>query len=473
MSKEEDKPKGLNILCIGRLSPLSTEGANIEKRQDSGGVRGLSSLIILQEVMRRTRNANDGVVIHPYEHFDVIAGTGTGGVSACMLGRLRMPIKKAIEEYAKFAREVFKEKKMSGPTMYKRKKLEEVLKTMIREATGDEKEMMDEGRGNTGCKTAVFAMARHNLNAGLPVMFRSYNADINPGPDCTIWEALYATMAHPDLFKSIEIIDSSIPQSFVGGEIGCCNPLTHVLNEVKRLHPERHIACIISIGAGHARTIQVPSPSRWYRIQDVVVMKDMATDSERVAEEMTLRFQDTSNVYFRFNIDQGMQNMKDGSWEKMGEAVQHAMVYMQKSETSQKLEGAVRAGMQRRGTVSTAHAGDAWVIAGQVTVTLDETKRLFGFKRCPAPTKFYTGREDENTQVINCITGGENELRHTWDEWDHIIYVDASSPEAIERALKEFGAARSISQAHKDVIEWLESCEVWEVVCSSPLGSRI
>ncbi|CAE6457660.1 unnamed protein product [Rhizoctonia solani] len=448
--------------------------------QDGGGARGLSSLIILQEIMRRVENARGGVKIHPHEYFDIIAGTGTGGISACMLGRLRLSVDKAIEEYARLVKDVFKDKKMSGPTMYKQTKLQEALKAMIRETTSNEKEKMREGQEGNGCKTVVFAMPRHNLNAGLPVMFRSYTVASNPGPDCAIWEALCATMAHPDLFKSVEIVESSVSQSFVGGELGCSNPLAHVLSEVKRLYSDRQVACIISIGAGHSRTIQIPNPSRWYHTQDVVVMKDMATDSERVAEEMALRFQDASGVYFRFNVDQGMQNMKDGSWERQGEAMQHTKSYLRKSETDQKLEEVVRASMEKRGIISTTHA------AGQVSRHLEVTQRPTLFKRCPAPTVFYTGCQDENTQVIACITGGKNELsvcvvyglggvgktqlvlnvvERTWDEWDHIIYVDASSKEAIEKALTEFGMAKNVGETCRDVIRWLESCgERWLVV---------
>ncbi|KAL5631736.1 hypothetical protein ACGC1H_007292 [Rhizoctonia solani] len=456
MQNEHERSKGLNILCI-----------------DGGGVRGLSSLIILQEIMRRVANAEGSSEIQPHEHFDMIAGTGTGGISACMLGRLRIPVDKATAEYAKLVKEVFKDKKLSGPTMYKGTKLQEALKTMIREATGDEGERMIDDQRSAECRTVVFAMARHNLNASLPVMFRSYTVTSNPGPDCTIREALYATMAHPDLFKPIDIVDSSVSQSFVGGELGCSNPLAHVLSEVKRIYPDREVACIISIGAGHARTIQVPAPSRWYRTQDVIVMKDMARDSERVAEEIMGRFEGTDAVYFRFNVDQGMQNMKDGSWEKMGEAMQHAKAYLQKRETNHKLEEVARASTERRGTVTTAQA------AGQILRSPDAAKQLAVFKRCPAPTTFYTGRNKENTQLITCITGGKNELRvcvvyglggvgktqlvlnvieRTWDEWDHIIYVDASSAESIENALTGFEVASETGDGYADVIRWLESC---------------
>ncbi|EUC58304.1 calcium-independent phospholipase A2-gamma, putative, partial [Rhizoctonia solani AG-3 Rhs1AP] len=434
MQNEQEESKGLNILCIDN-----------ELDKDGGGVRGLSSLIILQEIMRRVANAKGNAGAQPHGHFDVIAGTGTGGISACMLGRLRMPVDKAIAEYAKLVKVVFKDKKISGPAMYKGTKLQEALNTMIREATGDEGERMVDDQKGTECKTVVFAMARHNLNASLPVMFRSYTVTTNPGPDCTIREALYATMAHPDLFKPIDIVDSSV------------SPVVY-----------RQVACIISIGAGHARTIQVPTASRWHRTQDVIVMKDMARDSERVAEEMMGRFEGTGAVYIRFNVDQGMQNMKDGSWERMGEAMQHTKAYLQKRETGHKLEEAVRASTERRGAVTTVHA------AGQISRIPDAV-----FTRCPAPTPFYTGREQENTQLITCITGGMNELRvcvvyglggvgktqlilnvieRTWDEWDHIIFVDASSAEAIEKALTGFGKANKTGDSYTDVIRWLEIC---------------
>ncbi|KAH7339352.1 P-loop containing nucleoside triphosphate hydrolase protein, partial [Rhizoctonia solani] len=106
--------------------------------------------------------------------------------------------------------------------------------------------------------------------------------------------------------------------------------------------------------------------------------------------------------------------------------------------------------------------------------------------RCPAPTKLYTGRKDENGQIIACITGNNRERRvcvvyglggigktqlvlnaieRTWDEWDCIIYVDASSAEAIEEALEEFAEAKAIGQSYNGVISLLESCgERWLIV---------
>lgn len=52
---------------------------------DGGGVRGLSSLLILREIMEDV-----GQEAKPCEHFDLIGGTSTGGLIAIMLGILGM-----------------------------------------------------------------------------------------------------------------------------------------------------------------------------------------------------------------------------------------------------------------------------------------------------------------------------------------------------------------------------------------------
>ena len=192
----------------------------------------------------------------------------------------------------------------------------------------------------------IFAMSKHNISAALPSMFRSYRVVANRRPDCTILDALCATMAHPNLFKDIEIKEGALRQSFISGDLGCSNPMAHVLAEVKRVYPGRHVSCILSIGAGHARTINIPDhgvPQQIFRTQDLAAMKDMATDSERVAEEMDIRFGATNRVYFRFNVDQGIQDIKAGDWERLHDVMAHAKVYLLKMDTNQRLEDLVQA----------------------------------------------------------------------------------------------------------------------------------
>ena len=62
---------------------------------DGGGVRGISSLLLLKKIMDRVREERDlqGQVeigsIRPCQYFDLICGTSTGGLIAILLGRLQ------------------------------------------------------------------------------------------------------------------------------------------------------------------------------------------------------------------------------------------------------------------------------------------------------------------------------------------------------------------------------------------------
>ena len=64
---------------------------------DGGGVRGISSLYILKELMAQVAREHKienpqspDLTPRPCEYFDLICGTSSGGLIALMLGRLRM-----------------------------------------------------------------------------------------------------------------------------------------------------------------------------------------------------------------------------------------------------------------------------------------------------------------------------------------------------------------------------------------------
>jgi len=75
---------------------------------DGGGVRGLSSLIILKQFMEMV---NPESPPEPHEYFDIIGGTSTGGISALMLGRLRMSIDDCIDAYISLSDRIFQKKR--------------------------------------------------------------------------------------------------------------------------------------------------------------------------------------------------------------------------------------------------------------------------------------------------------------------------------------------------------------------------
>src|SRR5215472_1732665 len=75
---------------------------------DGGGIRGLSILYILEELMNRIRQRRNLQTIPlPCHEFDLIIGTSTGGLIALMLGRLGMSVGAAIAAYHNLSEQVF------------------------------------------------------------------------------------------------------------------------------------------------------------------------------------------------------------------------------------------------------------------------------------------------------------------------------------------------------------------------------
>lgn len=111
-------------------------------------------LIIIQELMHRTFVETEGraprrhEIPKPCDHFDLIVGTGTGGLIAIMLGRLRLDLETCKELYVRMTRVVFEtDKTIAGipyrSTLFKASKLEEAIRSAVREHTVNEKEGQD------------------------------------------------------------------------------------------------------------------------------------------------------------------------------------------------------------------------------------------------------------------------------------------------------------------------------------------
>lgn len=131
---------------------------------DGGGVRGLSSLLIIQDLMQkvaqeekrlriRPRDNNDLPL--PCDYFDLIGGTSTGGIISILLGRLRLDVRDCIKIYSKMSAIIFKKdhsikigavKIPTGPNRFSAAVLESAVKNALKEYGFDENERLwDEG----------------------------------------------------------------------------------------------------------------------------------------------------------------------------------------------------------------------------------------------------------------------------------------------------------------------------------------
>ncbi|QRV92928.1 kinesin light chain [Ceratobasidium sp. AG-Ba] len=333
-------------------------------------------------------------------------------------------------------------------------------------------------------------MSKHNMNAGIPTIFRSYPSANDPSPKCTIWQALRASTAHPEMFESIGIEEHGISQLYVDAAMGCGNPMEHVLTEAKRMYPNGRVACVVSIGGGHARTIQIPKPSalsQIFPIGVITAMRDIAMDNERTAQMMAKRFQETPNVYFRLNVDQGIQAIKLGNYDRLSDVMAHTRAYISKVETNDLLRRASIAIRNEIGVIPTK------CIDGEIQ--LDLALPPSNVKDCPTPTSVYTDRHGPLQAAIGCLTDNTLELRvfvfhglggagktqlalqtvqRTWDHWSDVVYINASSTETLTSTLKDFAVTKKIGHNYQDALQWLgKTTSPWLMIFDNADNSSI
>ncbi|KAI1422951.1 acyl transferase/acyl hydrolase/lysophospholipase [Xylaria sp. FL1777] len=297
---------------------------------DGGGVRGYSMIIILQELMHRTYVEIEGKaprrdqIPKPCDHFDLIVGTGTGGLIAIMLGRLRLDLEQCKELYVEMTRMVFEtDKTIAGipyrSTLFKASMLEHAIKEAVRMHTVSDNEGNDgigsapvnplsaasrssavprrhqsnastvsfsarspttQGRsvfrGGSGnpeaklydsrenrTKTAVTAIYKGTSRGGEPAILRSYDSRKEPAPEynCKIWEAGRATSAIGLAFKPIKIGQSL----FHDDGAGTFNPSPYALDEATvNEWPGREVGVFVSVGTGKRPKSTDQNQHVWY-----------------------------------------------------------------------------------------------------------------------------------------------------------------------------------------------------------------
>ncbi|KAK6003120.1 hypothetical protein QM012_000965 [Aureobasidium pullulans] len=225
---------------------------------DGGGVRGLSSLMLLKAVMDRISPNKK-----PCEIFDMIGGTSTGGLIAIMLGRLEMTVDECIQKYQDFMTKVFTiswlKRKASdwhiGGDKYDAKILESCIKEVVKDRLGDENAMLLDDREGA-CKVFVTAVRKDAVDNRAPVLLRSYKnpLELSEQAGIEVWRAARATSAAPTYFDSVPTGDIEL----VDGGLGANNPLGWLWNEVLSVFgPTRPTNCFLSIGTGIPKNVGI------------------------------------------------------------------------------------------------------------------------------------------------------------------------------------------------------------------------
>ncbi|KAH8834483.1 hypothetical protein DL96DRAFT_1810742 [Flagelloscypha sp. PMI_526] len=422
---------------------------------DGGGIRSITQALMVREMMHRVEE--DHQLPNPpkvSDYFDMISGSGFGGLLAVMCGVFHMTGDQLVEEFVGLCKVLFSEDFDAAERTIR---LEQEIGGLIAVycSGGEERKMI--GKDET-CKTFVCAASSHN--AGHPRLFRNYRSRTNPSPNCTVCEAIRATTALPGLFNPIAIRDGQLSESFVGGELRWNNPTDELTREAAREFTGRHVACIVSIGSGHPGHLSLSDGL-------VNLFPRIALDCERLADDMERRFGNTPNVFCRLSVEQGLENLAI-DLSNLDALVSHTYSYLQSSRTYRDIDDLLKDLVHRPSRILVR------VISGEVSAA----PKGQGPRVCPPPTQYFTGRraalgelsghfnsgaEECHIAVLYGIGGGGKSqlglkfIQQNRSRFTDVYFIDASSKFTLENDLIAIASGSSDEPSLDDALHMLRT----------------
>lgn len=425
---------------------------------DHGGPRGISQLLILNEIVNRIYNEKErelGLGIEatpPCEHFDLIGGSGMGGFIAILLVVFGLQVEDALEHFATWNKEVFDES-LTYSCTERMKRMKEKVDSLLQQSGFEPNTKLNEpNERDKGCKLVV--VVREARNLGSIVHLRNHPSSSGNMSDITIRDAILATCSSPFLFPAAKIKESAWSREFISAEQGLANPTREIIKVAHEIFKgDISVSCVLSIGAGHPGVIRLwnddgdSQPDR--------AMRRLVEDCEQVAREVGERMRDTQ-AYFRLSVEQGMQVSdrrasqlrKEGPEHLTGDFVAHTLAYLDQEEVRKVIDNYIKALLTKEEVVTLAqlnHSGGGRVLLRNLPPLVSR------FVEREAPWKrmldvFFAGRDSIplHRQFIMVIRGmgglGKTQLalrfaREFGSQFSSVAFIDCSSVERLKSDL--------------------------------------
>ena len=122
----------------------------------------------------------------------------------------------------------------------------------------------------------------------------------------TVIEAVLATCATQPSFEPVTFGLGYLKREYIGAGLGANNPTRQVIVEAHSLFGESSsVASLLSIGSGHPGVITLPSDGGEAELYRAI--RDVLSDCTEKAREIKQKI-GQAGIYFRFSVEQGMQN---------------------------------------------------------------------------------------------------------------------------------------------------------------------
>jgi len=161
-----------------------------------------------------------------------------------------------------------------------------------------------------------FVVASPRVNASTRVCLRTYRVSTRLPSEVTVIEAALAACAAPSMFAPVSSGSGYRKIEYIGAGLGANNPVRELITEAHSLFGgDASVSCLLSLGTGNPGIIALPPEGGNLSLQ---ALHNMMDDCEQRAQEIDQQI-GRLGIYFRFSVEQGMQNNRanmtvDPSW---------------------------------------------------------------------------------------------------------------------------------------------------------------
>jgi hypothetical protein len=209
-------------------------------------------------------------------------------------------------------------------------------------------------------------------------LFRTYMSRHNY-TECTLVEALCATMSVPTFFDPAQIGPRRSRQQFIAGGSYFNNPAPQILEDARKTFGEFHeLALFLSLGVGRPGVISL-DPSTPVAQTLETLLPRLVHNSETVAQEMSLQMQNIDG-YVRLSVDQGLEKIEFTDWDDLGPIASHTGAYLQR-DIPNKLVNEALERIQERSTALPGRSSRINSVASIETVRVNTGNTLICLMR--------------------------------------------------------------------------------------------
>jgi hypothetical protein len=181
-------------------------------------------------------------------------------------------------------------------------------------------------------------------------IFRTYRSR-QSSIDCTLIDALCASLAIPSLLDPVPIGPKLRQRRFIGGALGFYNPTRELLKEAKMVYgDDQRVALVLSLGSGSPSIMSIESStSLSFNMESLV--KYIGTDCERVAREMAIQSIQV-DAYVRLNVNRGLEDTRFDDWNCISSIEGPIKTYLEASSVTQAVDTASEKISKRIGSIT-------------------------------------------------------------------------------------------------------------------------